>query len=240
MFFYSCSGMRSVRNMKYLQTESQKNHNEPEEISDFEKLISNKKNTEIKSSNNDEIINPPTQNKSSENYEKLANIVGSRLPTLREQMDLLQNVQDSMKDDISNIKKEINDIKHLLGDIKGTVEDYFPENQKLPLTGKTKEQAELKTKKLESDQNVSKSSADLQSVQNRAISETFLKSDESIGSKKISTKKNISKLSNKSVNPKSEPGVEAPKNEDLIVNDKFIEGKNLCTQKIFRGNQFIW
>lgn len=231
MFFYSCSGMRSVRNMKYLQTESQKNHNEPEVISDFEKLISNKKNTEIKSSNNDEIINPPTQNKSSENYEKLANIVGSRLPTLREQMDLLQNVQDSMKDDISNIKKEINDIKHLLGDIKGTVEDYFPENQKLPLTGKTKEQAELKTKKLESDQNVSKSSADLQSVQNRAISETFLKSDESIGSKKISTKKNISKLSNKSVNPKSEPGVEAPKNEDLIVNDKFIEGKNLYTQK---------
>lgn len=120
-------------------------------------------------------------------YGKLADIVGDRLPTIREQMQSLAGSQDSIKSEMTKMKNDIEEIKFLLSDLKGTIDDYIPAGTRLPMTGKQTSDITPKSDnafKLVSDENVDSEpiikpkKESKQAMAKKAMSETFLQSDE--------------------------------------------------------------
>lgn len=180
----SCSGTRSVRNMKYLRAVAENdktaNSDAPNDNIEFPDL---------------KPIQAKKIKEESADYSKMANIVGSRLPTLREQMDRLSDAQDTMKGDLTAIKQDIEKIKHMISDLSGTLDDYIPEGSKLPMTGGEKRKIATESyinpsnsMKLESDEKYSNElpqnrkikQSDKQTIVKKAISETYLLSDQKI------------------------------------------------------------
>jgi tetratricopeptide (TPR) repeat protein len=185
--FTSCSSVRSIRNgklntIKNNQFDSKSEIAQPiDEINKFEKIIS-KNDT-----SNSKLLNE---------YSTFANIVGSRLPTIREQMQLMSDSQDTMRTDIANVKKDINEIKDLLLDLKETIVDYSNQSTRLPVTGGTSNDAitsnmsDAKSNKsailLPDEQvNTINNSKKINKIEKnklskKTISETFILSDEKV------------------------------------------------------------
>jgi len=174
----SCSGLRSVRNSRII---SHKQVNQKIETPIAEKEIESLP------------IVAEQRAMDTTDYSKFAGIVGSRIPSLREQMQNLAKTQDTMKDDLSRVKSDIQEIKNLISDLRGTVDDYIPAGTKLPFTGSVKEKQNIvdetpkqtySTKLLADEKSndikpIKKvSNYEKKNITKKAISETFLASDE--------------------------------------------------------------
>ncbi len=183
---FGCSGARSIRggsiDLKSKTTpviaEVQENDIKTEEI---KPISSEVKKAEIKS----EVIKPIIAEK--KDYSKLADIVGDRLPTIREQMQSLAGSQDSIKSEMTKMKNDIEEIKFLLSDLKGTIEDYIPAGTRLPMTGKPTADITPKSdntfklvadEKANSEPVIKTKKESKQTMAKKAMSETFLQSDE--------------------------------------------------------------
>lgn len=177
----SCSGTRSIRSgNSYYQIKSKKEIQKPLDVVKEVELNDDSLLTEMSDHNSFEST-PPQRD-----YTKLADIVGNRLPTIREQMQELSRSQDTIRDDIVKMQSDIEQIKHILSDLKGTIDDYIPYGTRVPATGKpissnnTENKKENSYQLLSDEKTVNKPSKESkQKVTKKAISETFLHSDES-------------------------------------------------------------
>jgi tetratricopeptide (TPR) repeat protein len=215
----SCSGLRSVRNSRIISP----------------KQVNQKIETPIAEKEIESIPVVAEQRQiDTADYSKFAGIVGSRIPSLREQMQNLAKTQDTMKDDLSRVKSDIQEIKNLISDLRGTVDDYIPAGTKLPFTGSVKEKQNIENEtpkqsyssKLLADEKsndvrpVKKPSYnERQNITKKAISETFLASDEKASKKETPPKPKIVEKDKQIAKP--------VKPEIIAVNDnsRLNEGK---------------
>ncbi|MBX3043449.1 MAG: tetratricopeptide repeat protein [Candidatus Kapabacteria bacterium] len=220
----SCSGVRSIRsgnNLYHPKQDITKDNNESGSIESPEpkEMISNEK------IDDSEFIEPQAIQNEAKDYSKLAGIVGDRLPTIREQMQDLGKSQELIKNDIAQMQDDIREIRNLIYDLKGTVDDYIPAGTRLPVTGNIKVNEDKKQSSFEllPDEKVADKKIETKPkntmITKKAISETFLKSDES-SVKKSSPKAQI----------KNEV---ATKTDDVNIgiNPLFNEGKELYSTK---------
>ncbi len=229
----SCSGLRSVRHSRII---SPKQNNISKKIDNDN--ISSNKNNQIEEVKNEQNSN----NIDTDDYTKLANIVGSRIPTLREQMQFLSKTQDSIKYDISEVKNEIQQIKNLITDLRAEIDDYFPAGEKLPMTGYNKDKNfysnnnsnNSQSTKLLSDEKINSvpkqqtNIAKTQNIKNKAINETYLVSDEKAKQTKVTTKT----VKNKpSTIPNNTHNNNTNNNNNLSDNSQLLEGKSLYSKK---------
>lgn len=216
---FSCSGVRSIRGGYVdMKIESQTNQVEEDAVELPEEL------TKV-------LKQEPVQTKT-QDYSKLVEVVGDRLPTIREQMQVLAGSQDSIKNEITIIKNDIEQIKHLLSDLKGTVDDFIPAGTRMPITGKPATDLP-KAKSLSNNDNgyellsdeKSKPSVpqnNRQTIAKKAMKETFLQSDEKV--------QKVKQRPIKEVKTTSEP---IPIVE--VDNDALILGKELYKKQNYKA-----
>lgn len=219
----SCSGARSIRTGSNV-------------IKTVKKTPATVQFKEIKKE--PEIIKPAEKSIEEEtektDYSKLAEIVGGRLPTLREQMQNLADSQDTMRNDISKIQNDINEIKNILNDMNLNTASNTKVISKYPETGKsniTEAPSSKPSTQLLSDENISKKRALLKNKMSKNINEQKDKSENIIPSEERI--KNISKPVNNNNLPvkTNRTDNKNTQNSELSNDSKLMSAKDLFGKK---------
>ena len=169
MSLNSCSGVRSIRG-------AGSHYKSP--IVKSEELISKEELADDIQSN---VAIADTERTDDSKYSKLVEIVGDRLPTIREQMQVLADSQNSIKQEIYAMKEDINQIRNLITDMKTIVENTSLSAMKYPETGapsKSNNYTLLSDENSKDDELIV--NKDKNKFKKKAISETFMLSDEKV------------------------------------------------------------